>query len=1076
MTARNLGRILRSAVLACAAVPLLLPAQELRFDELRWREIGPTRAGRARPITGVPSQPGTVYVGFDNGGLWRSSDYGSNWLPVFDGQPTGSIGAVAVAESDPNVIYVGTGAAIIRPDLAIGDGVYRSGDGGKTWSNVGLRESQMIAAIAIDPRNADRFFVAALGHPYGPNPERGVFRSTNGGRSFEKVLFKDDYTSANDVLLDPRNPDIVYAALWQQQQSFIEGQGFGGEERGIYKSTDGGSSWTQLSGGLPPVLQANLAISASSPNIVYAAVAPVQGAIALYKSTDGGRNWFQPVKGAQNERPNAVQDARPMARIGGGDLPTITVDPKNPDVVYSATVVMWRSEDGGVTWSAVRGAPGGDDYQRIWIDPNNTNVIASAADQGAVISANRGLTWSNWYNQNTALMYHATTDFSFPYSVCSGQQDAGSACVSSRSNDGRITFHDWHPVNIQEYGIAAPDPHDPNIIFGSARSGVSRYDRRTGQTSQVGPDLSGTLPGGGVMNRNVRTMPLHFSPVDNSTLFYAQNVVFRSNNKGRSWTRISPDLTRQTWEVPANMGQYAQSVSPRPMGSITALSPSPRSLQIIWAGTDDGNIQTTSDGGRTWQNVTPSAIKPWTRIYNIEAGHFDNGTAYAAANTLRLDDINPHFYRTHDAGKTWTEISSGIAGGAVANSIREDPRQRGLLYAATDTQVWVSFDDGEHWQSLKNGMPSISVRDLTVKDDSTCHCSDLVAATHGRGFWILDDVTPLRQTAALKAAASAGKAYLFKPGPALRVRFGTNDPTPWPPELPSGDNPPAGGVLDYYLPANVRGEVLIEIVDARGRVARHYSSLDPIMSPHPATDREAYETVCRERPTSPFCGVPLYWPAPQDQVATAEGTHRLVWDMHMDPVAREDLVPSGNVGATGAVPGRTYPSYNVPWAPPGRYTVRLSVNGEVHEQQLTVMLDPRVVITPANLKQLNDLSMEMYDAAVASHQAFTEARALSARIAQLSGALADSLRSELAVLAPANQQRSAGGGFRRFGSAQAAPNLETVSGLLQSAASAMQAADVAPTESQIAACNAARAQYQSIIARWQSVKKRAASL
>jgi photosystem II stability/assembly factor-like uncharacterized protein len=636
-----------------------------------------------------------------------------------------------VAASNPNVIYVGTGAGIIRPDLAIGNGVYKSTDAGKTWTHLGLRDSQMIAAIAVDPTNPDRVFVAALGHPYGPNAERGVFRSTDGGKSFQKVLYKDEYTSANEVLMDPRNPNTLYAMLWSQQQSFIEGQGFGNAGMGIFKSTDGGNNWTQLSEGLPAILQANVAIAPSDSNILYAAIAPGQGPIGFYKTTDGGAHWFEAIKGP-GAPANIAQDMRPLGRIGGGDLPTVTVDPKDPNVVYTASTVMWRTMNGGMTWSAVRGAPGGDDYQRIWINPNNPDILFVVADQGAVVSANRGKSWSNWYNQNTAAMYHVTVDDDFPYRVCSGQQDSGSACVQSRSDHGRITFRDWIPVNIQEYGIAAPDPLNPDIVFGSQRTGVSRFDRRTSQTTQVGPDTSGTLPGGGTMNRNVRTMPLIFSPVDHKTMFYTSNVVWKTIDYGHSWTRISPDLTRQTWEVPKSAGKYATGVKPAPLGSITALSPSPLNILTIWAGSDDGNIQVTRDGGANWTNVTPSSIKPWTRIYNIEAGHHDPLVAYAAANTLRIDEITPHFYKTRDGGKTWTEINNGITADAVSNTIREDPRQPGLLYAGTDTQVWVSFDDGEHWQSLRHNMPAISVRDLQIKDDDTCHCSDLVAGTHGR--------------------------------------------------------------------------------------------------------------------------------------------------------------------------------------------------------------------------------------------------------------------------------------------------------------------------------------------------------
>ncbi|HKJ01055.1 MAG TPA: hypothetical protein VJ997_01335, partial [Longimicrobiales bacterium] len=745
-------------------------------------------------------------------GVWRSTDYGSNWEPLFDDQPTSSIGAIAVAPSDPDIIYVGSGGGIIRPDLSYGDGMYKSTDGGATWTHLGLRDSQMIADVVVDPTNPDRLFVAVLGHPYGPNAERGIFRSLDGGRTFEKVLYRDEYTSGNDLLMDPTDPNTLYATLWPQQQSFRESGAFGGAGTGIFKSTDGGDSWRPLAQGLPNVIQANLALAPSDPGLLYAMVAgtpkgrepnSTTGVVGFYKSVDGGEHW-SPVnvpEGALGSTGSATAhvDTRPLARIGGGDLPTITVDPTNPNVIYSATVVMWRSDDGGVHWSAVRGAYGGDDYQKIWINPNDPKIILAVSDQGAVVSANRGESWSNWYTQPTAAMYHVTADNDFPYRLCGGQQDSGSACVKSRSDDGMITFHDWHPVNIQEYGIAAPDPRDPDMVFGSSRSDVTLYNRKTGQTTNVGPDMG---PRGGPFNRDVRTMPLQWSPVDPDLLFYTSNVVWKTRDRGHSWSRISPDLSRPTWTVPASAGKYASEVTVDAQGTITALSPSPLDVNVIWAGTDDGNIQVTMDGGANWSNVTPPQIKAWTRIFNIEAGHFDRGTAYAAANTMRIDDMNPHFWRTHDGGRTWTEINTGLAPGAVANSIREDPRKQGLLYAATETQVWFSVDDGDHWQSLRLDMPAVSVRDIQVKDDDTCLCSDLVAGTHGRGFWILDNVTPLRQLAEARAATGA---YLVKPATAVRVRSGMNDPTEWTPELPHGENPLPGGLIDYYLAADVPG-------------------------------------------------------------------------------------------------------------------------------------------------------------------------------------------------------------------------------------------------------------------------------
>jgi photosystem II stability/assembly factor-like uncharacterized protein len=885
--------------------------------------------------------------------------------------------------------------------------------------------------------------------------------------------------------------------MWQQQQAFYEGGGFGGAGGGIFKSIDGGTTWKQLTDGLPEVLQANLALSASNPKVLYAMVAgstaaqagrggrggpaPAVGAggtVGFYKSSDGGEHWSGvDVNG---------RDARPLARIGGGDLPSIAVDPKNADVVYSCSTVFWRSEDAGATWTAVRGAPGGDDYQKMWINPNDPNVLIVVSDQGAVISANRGASWSNWYTQPTAAMYHVTTDRAFPYRVCSGQQDSGSACVDSRGNDGEITFRDWRPVNIQEYGEAASDPKNPDLVYGSARTGVSLYNRRTGQTKQVGPDLTAGRaggPGGEVFNRNVRTMPLEWSPVDPNVLFYAQNAVFKTIDGGAHWTRISGDLTRgQNWAMPASAGKYASSEPAAARGAITALSPSPRSVATLWAGTDDGNVQVTTDGGATWKNVTPPTIKPWTRIFNIESGHFDALTAYAAANTMRIDDQNPHFLRTHDGGRTWTEINSGIAPGAASNSIREDPRQKGLLYAATDTQVWWSSDDGESWQSLRLDMPAISVRDLEVKDDASCLCSDLVAGTHGRGFWILDDVTPLRAAAAIRAAGNDA-AYLVKPAPAVRVRFGMNDPTPWPPEIPAGENPPPGGIIDYYLARDASGPVTIEILESpSARVVRTLSSTDPVRSPDPTADPVAYNKLCQQTPTAPDCALPLYWPGRLAPVGTGAGMHRVSWDLKYQPLG-DGGGGRGGGGAGGAVPYRTYPGVNAPWAPPGAYTVRLTVNGKAYTQPLTLKLDPRVKTPAIGLTTLNTLTREMYTGAKAARDAAAQARALAAELDKVSGDDVAALKSSVAALAPPPAEGGRGGrgrqggppaggqpGRGRQGGQDGAPTLDAVSAQMLNAAMAMQAADVAPTGREVAACAAARRQSADVMAKWTRVK------
>jgi len=1092
-------RILSLAALTLTALTPAAHAQTLNsglYSEMRWRSIGPPRAGRARAIAGVANQPNVAYAGFDNGGVWRSTDYGSTWTPLFDEQPTGSIGAIAVAPSDSNTIYVGSGAGIIRPDLAVGDGMYKSVDAGKTWRHLGLRDSQMTAHIEVDPRDAKRLFVAVLGHPYGPNAERGVFRSTDGGESFEKVLFKDEYTSANDIRIDPKNPNIVYAALWQQQQGFYENGAFGGTDGGIYKSVDGGSTWKQLTVGLPGrIIEANLAIAESNTGTLYSMVAfpatpqagvggrrGAGGSIGFYKTIDGGDHWFLATEDLLSSASNSQRrnpDPRPLVRIGGGDLPTIAIDPKNEHVVYSCSTVFWRTEDSGITWSAVRGAPGGDDYQKTWINPIDPNIILLVSDQGAVISANRGASWSNWYNQPTAAMYHVTADNSFPYRLCSGQQDSGSACVDSRGMDGSITFHDWHPVGIEEYGEAAPDPKNPDLVYGGK---VSVYNRVTTQKMNVAPPGVGRGPAAsadpiagppiaGPPARTVRTQPLVWSPKDPSLLFFATAGVWKTSNGGHSWTAISGDLTRKAWDVPANAGKYASTVTPSALGTVTALAPSPLDVKVLWAGTGDGVIQLTTSGGLLWANVTPPQMKPWTRIFNMEAGHFDTGTAYAAANTLRLDDMNPHFWRTHDSGKTWTEIDNGIASGAVANSIREDPRKKGLLYAATDTQIWVSFDDGDNWQSLRLNMPAISVRDIQVKDDASCLCSDLVAGTHGRGFWILDDVTLLRQ--AVEASAAA-RAFLFKPATAVRIRFDTNDPTPWPPEWPAGENPPDGAIVDYYLP-NAASEVKLEFLNERGKAVRTYRSSDPVRSPDPALDPEAYNKLCQQTPAALDCALPLYWPAPPNTLKSSAGMHRFLWDIHYDPLPGTGPGARGE-GVGGAVPHRSYPAATAPWVAPGSYSMRLTVDGQVQTQMITVKLDPRVKVTP-EVQQIFTLTARMEDGVGHAAAAYTEARALLAKLrAKPQTNANDALITRLEAIAPVAPSAPEPSGFGFGGPPPgpiAAADLSNIGVRMVAAAQGLQGAEMAPTETQLDACTKQQAAYAALMTKWAALKLQA---
>src|SRR5471030_1672986 len=687
----------------------LLPAASAQnfdpklYSALQWRMIGPFRGGRTVAAAGIADQPNVFYIGVNNGGVWKTDDYGRTWKPIFDSQPTGSIGAVALAPSDPNTIYVGSGEGLQRPDLSVGDGIYKSSDGGKTWRHLGLRDGQQIPAILVDPHNPNRVFVAVLGHPYGPNAERGVFRSTDGGQNWQKVLYKDEHTGAIDLAFDPRNPQTVYAVLWQARQGPWENGAFSGPNSGLYKSTDGGDTWNPLTGGLPAFAQGlgriGIGIAPSDPNRMYALVEARQGAIpgaGLYRSNDAGATWA-----------SVNSEERIYGR--GADFACVRVDPNNKDTIYIANTSTYRSTDAGSRFTAIKGAPGGDDYHTVWINPNNPNIILLASDQGATISVNHGATWSSWYNQPTAQFYHVNTDNRVPYWVYGGQQESGSAGVASRGNDGAITFREFHPVGTEEYGYVAPDPLHPNIIYGGK---VHKFDWTTMQTQDVSP----VVVRGPDSYRFNRTAPLLFSPVDGHALYLGSNVVFKTTNGGHSWDIISPDLTRADPGVPPNFAAFtdADPAKGKHRGVIYSLAPSSRDAKLLWAGTDDGLMWLTRDGGAHWSNVTPKDLGPWNKVAQIDASHFDSNTAYIAVNKFRLDDLHAYVYRTHDGGKSWSKITNGLPDDAAVNTVREDPVRRGLLYAGTERTVYVSFDDGNRWESLQRDLPSTSIRDLVV--------------------------------------------------------------------------------------------------------------------------------------------------------------------------------------------------------------------------------------------------------------------------------------------------------------------------------------------------------------------------
>lgn len=937
----------RMFLLLLAVVPWLsLSAQQYDpnlFAEMHWRCIGPFRGGRTVAISGVPHQPNVFYMAAVNGGVWKTDDFGNTWKPIFDEQDSGSVGALAVAAADPNIIYVGSGEGLQRPDLAVGDGIYKSSDAGKTWTHLGLRDAQQITAIVIDPKNPDRVFVAAEGHPYGPNAERGVFRSLDGGKTFEKVLYKDENTGAADVVMDPSNSQILFAALWAARVAPWEvrsGESFIIPGSGLYKSTDGGSTWKPIAKGLPTAEDAlariGIAIAYSNPKRMYLNVETKKDKAGIYRSDDGGDSWQQ------------VNSDHRIGGRGPGAM-GIAVAPDNPDTLYVANTASWKSTDGGKTFVGWKGAPGGDDYQRIWISTENPQIIAMSADQGAEISVNGGATWSSWYNQPTAQFFDVNTDSRFPYWVYGGQQESGSVATKSRSDNGEISFRDWSIPGVFEYGRAIVDPKDSNIVFGAK---LTRTRQDIGEVADVAPE-----PIRRGEYRYNRTLPLIFSPVDPKVLYFGANVLFKSTDQGNSWTVISPDLTRPSYEVPANLGAFSAGdpEKGKHRGTIYAVAPSFQDADTIWAGTDDGQIQITRDGGKTWKNVTPPQLVPWAKVSIMEASHFDAGTAYAAVNTFRLDDLRPHIYRTRDFGATWQEIVGGMATNASTNVVREDPQHKGLLFAGTETSVYVSFNDGDNWQPLQLNLPHTSMRDLNV------HGDDLVVATHGRSFWILDDLAPLRQ---LNDQVAKSNIYLFAPQEALRWRWNRNTDTPLPPEVPAGANPPDGAILDYYLAANAKGPVTLEILDDKNELVRRYSS---------AVKAPSMEKIAAEHP------IPMYWVRPTQILSGEAGMHRFIWNVHYaPPLALEYEFP------IAAIVHNTALHPLGAWALPGTYSVKLTVDGQSYTQPLVVKMDPRIQSSPADLRKQHEIEMGAVEGMDESYEALEQVKSVRAQIKELS--------------------------------------------------------------------------------------------
>jgi photosystem II stability/assembly factor-like uncharacterized protein len=900
----------RSTRLLLAAMALFMPAiigalprlfaQQGRVDPelyggLRWRSIGPFRGGRVNGVSGVPGQPNTFYFGSVGGGVWKTTNAGRTWNPIFDSQPIASIGAIGVAPSNPNIVYVGTGEADMRSQISYGNGMYKSTDAGKTWTHIGLDNTRQIGRVLVDPQNPDVVFVAALGHVYGSNPDRGVYRTRDGGANWQKVLFKSNDVGAIDLNFDPTTSQTIYASLWNTRRPpwSIYPPSYG-PGSGLYKSTDGGANWTQLSAGLPTdgVGRIGVAVAPSNRNRVYAIVDAKEG--GLFRSDDAGAT-FAKMSG----------DARIWGR--GWYFGKIVVDPKNADLVYSSNTGVYRSRDGGRTFGEpFKGSPGGDDYHQLWISSEDSNRMILGGDQGAVISVdglNDHPTWSSWLNQSTAQVYRIAVDNAFPYWITGAQQDSGAVRVRSRGRFAGITMRDWEPLCAGgESGYTAPDPLNPDIVYGGT---VEKCNVSTGKIDRISPEVDLPTP-----PRHTWTLPLVFSPADQHALYFSDQYLFKTTDGGQHWARISDDMTRENPGVPPNLDAATAADVPQPqskrLGVIYTIAPSAVKAPLLWIGTDDGYIHLTQDDGKTWTNVTPRELNAWSKVVMLEASHFDANEAYAAVDRHRLEDNEPYLYRTKDAGKTWQKITNALPAGVYLQTVKEDPKRRGLLVAGTELGVFVSFNDGDQWQSLQLNLPPASMRDFAF------HENDLIVATHGRGFWVLDDISALRQSADVST-----EAHLFKPADAIILPPGSDEGTPTQKDEAEAENPPTGAIVDYYLRTAAPGPVTIEILNAAGATVRRFSSADPAPVVDPNT-----------------LAVNAIWQRAQEPPSAAAGMHRFVWDLRPEP-------PQAGRGRGGRGGGGGGGRGGLPPVAAGSFSVKLTVNGKSYTQPLTVKPDPR---------------------------------------------------------------------------------------------------------------------------------------
>ncbi len=923
--------ILPALSLALAILPNVVfatPVPSALFHDLSWRFIGPYRGGRVDAVAGVAGRPNLGYFGAVDGGVFKTTDAGVTWQPLFQHEPVASIGAIGVAASDPKVIYVGTGESTIRSNASYGDGIWRSDNGGKTWRHIGLDDTRHIGALLVSPTNPNRVLVAALGHVWGPNKQRGVFLTTNGGKTWHKTLYVNENTGAVDLARDPAHPNSIYATTWNaRRMPWFQYPPVSGPGSAIYHSDDGGKTWHKLAmKGLPPHMhRIGIAVAAHTPGPrIYAIVSTGQGDGAngaatgsgVYRSNDGGATWTL-----------VNHESRISGR--GWYFGRIEVDPANPDIVYVPNTSLYRSTDGGKHFTAIKGSPDGDDMQRLWIDPKNPAHMITSADQGTAITLDDGAHWSSWFNQPTAQIYHISTDNRVPFHIYGTQQDSGALEIPSRSIDGIITNHDWRPVAGGESGYIFPRMGDPSIIYSATYGGVvTRFNTKTQLTQRISPVP--IVPFGADPDKMQYYFPWNtafaLSPFNADTFYLGAQAVLKTTDAGQHWKPISPYLTRKNDKAKCDSAPTRQTAAQCGYSVVYALALSPAKRGVIWAGTDDSRIWLTTDGGKHWRNVTPRGLGRWSRVDTIEADPHDPASAYVAVDRHESNDLRPYIYITHDDGRHWRKAVNGIPRGDYVHVVRADPKRKGLLYAGTEQGLFVSFDDGHQWQSLQLNLPTTSVRDLVV------HGDDLVASTSGRGLWILDDIEPLREAS---AALARQAVHLYKPAPAVRFRLGLYPAEPRPPEVPHAANPPTGVIIDYWLGKQPSGPITLDIYASDGKLVRRYSSADK-----PA-----------DMPPGNF---PDYWKSPPNILSASPGAHRFVWDMHYMP-------PTWPGPGWGRPPvlHRTPRAPQGPLLLPGHYRVVLTVDGKHYKAPAVIKPDPNAEATPAALKANLDQALAL---------------------------------------------------------------------------------------------------------------------